>query len=107
MSMLANRVLLVGHFGIGTLAQSYKAAFEGAGCEIYCFDMNSAVEKYCRFGRLGRKFNSFVPVEAWTRKANREMVVLARKFTPKVIVVVGSCPVTAGALAQIKSALDV
>jgi hypothetical protein len=99
--------MLVGHFGIGALAQSYKVAFEEAGCELFCFDINSAVKKYCRFGTLGRKFNAYVPVEAWARKANREMVVNARQFIPQVVVVVGSCPVAAGALAQIKASLEV
>jgi spore maturation protein CgeB len=99
--------MLVGHFGIGTLAQSYKVAFEEAECELFCFDINSAVEKYCRFGTLGRKFNEYMPVEAWARKANREMVVNARQFIPQLVVVVGSCPVTAGALAQIKASLEV
>ncbi len=107
MSGLTRRIMLVGHFGIGTLAQSYKVSFEEVGCEVSCFDVNSSVEKHCRFGALGRKFNLYAPVGAWIRKANREMVVRARELTPQVVVVVGNCPATTGALAQIKASLEV
>jgi spore maturation protein CgeB len=99
--------MLVGHFGVGALAQSYRVAFEELGYEVSCFDVGSSVEKHCRFGALGRKFNFYAPVEAWARKANREMVVRARELTPQLVVVVGSCPVSAGALAQIKASLEV
>lgn len=107
MNRLTNRMMLVGHFGIGALARSYKVAFEELGYEVSCFDINSSVGKYCRLGALGRKFNAYVPVEAWVRKANREMVVKARQLIPRVVAVVGSCPVSAGALAQIKASLEV
>jgi len=99
--------MLVGHFGIGALAQSYKIAFEGLGYEVFAFDIGSSVEKHCRLGALGRKFNAYVPVGAWARKANREMVVKAGQLMPQVVVVVGSCPVSAGALAQMKASLEV
>src|SRR5262249_28132757 len=65
------------------------------------------VGKYCRLGALGRKFNAYVPVGTWVRKANREMVVKARQLMPRLVAVVGSCPVSAGALAQIKASLEV
>lgn len=99
--------MLVGHFEPGALARSYKTAFEELGYEVLPFDIGSSVEKHCRFGALGRKFNAFVPVEAWTRKANREMVMTAGELRPRMVIVVGSCPVNAGALAQMKVSLDV
>src|SRR5262249_39633949 len=84
-----------------------KVAFEELGYEVSCFDVNSSVEKHCRFGALGRTFNRYAPVAAWVRKANRKMVVKASQFIPQIVVVVGSCPVSAGALAQMKASLEV
>jgi hypothetical protein len=99
--------MLVGHFGVGALAQSYRVAFEELGYEVSCFDIGASVERNCRFGALGRKFNMYVPVGTWARKANREMVVEAVRLAAHMVVVVGSCPVSAGALAQIRASLEV
>jgi hypothetical protein len=107
MNQIANKIMLVGHFGVGTLAQSYRSAFQQLGYEVSCFDLGVSVEKNCRFGAVGRKFNFYVPVEAWIRKANREMVVKASDLTPALVIVVGTCPVSAGALAQIKASFEV
>lgn len=99
----ANKILLIGSFGPGDLAQSYKVAFERIGCEVASFNLAAEVQACCRFGALGRKFNQFVPVEAWGRKANRNLVVRARQFGPQFIIVVGTCWITAGTLAQLKA----
>ncbi len=103
MNNLTNEIMLVGHFGIGALAQSYRVAFEELGCEVSCFDIGASVEQHCRFGALGRRLNFYLPIVAWARKANREMVVTARRLAPRLVIVVGSCPVSAGALAQVKA----
>lgn len=100
-------MMLVGNFDPGALAQSYKLAFEELGYEVACFDAGSSVEKHCRFGALGRAFNAHVPVATWGRKANRELVVTAGQLKPQLVVVVGNCPVSAGALAQMKASLGV
>ncbi|RII29440.1 MAG: hypothetical protein CXR30_11125 [Geobacter sp.] len=97
------KVMLVGYFGLGALECSFNTAFIDIGCEVSCFDISSLVQTNCRFGRAGQIFNRFVPVDAWVRKANREMVLEARRFMPDVLVVFGQNPVQAGALAQIRS----
>jgi hypothetical protein len=99
--------MLIGHFELGALAQSYKVAFEELSNDVFAFDIGSFVQKNCRFGRFGHKFNAYLPVEAWVRKANREMVVSARQYAPRMVVLVGNCPVRAGALAQVKASLGV
>jgi spore maturation protein CgeB len=48
-----------------------------------------------------------VPVEAWVRKANRQLVLQAYEFRPEVVAVFGSSPISAGALAQLKASMDV
>ncbi len=106
MNKYISRVLVVGHSEIGALARSYHVAFEELGHEVTGFDISSAIDNYCRFGYWGRKLNSIVTVETWVRKANSELVVRAREFAPQVVIVVGNCPVRAGALAQIKASVD-
>ncbi|MDR3580284.1 MAG: glycosyltransferase [Oryzomonas sp.] len=101
-----HKVMLVGYFGVGALECSFNTAFIDIGCEVSCFDISSSVQANCRFGRAGQIFNKFVPVDAWVRKANREMVLEARRFMPDVLVVFGQNPVQAGALAQIRSMMD-
>jgi Glycosyl transferases group 1 len=106
MNKCISRIMLVGHSEIGALARSYRVALEELGHEVACFDINSAIDNYCRFGYWGRKFNSIVPVETWMRKANSELVIRAREFAADAVIVVGNCRVRAGALAQIKASLD-
>lgn len=95
--------MLVGHFGPGALERSYLKAFESLGCEVSTFDMILAVERYCRLGWWGRTFNSFVPVEPWVRKANRDLVIQALQSQPDYLFTFGHYPIQAGALAQIRS----
>ncbi len=98
--------MLVGYFGKGTLEVSFSTAFQGLGCEVFCFDIASSVKRFCRIGSFGRFFNTFVPVDPWIRKANREMVLEARRFVPDLFVAFGQNSVQAGALAQIRSMTD-
>jgi len=101
------RVLLVGRFAPAALERSYAAAFQDLGCEVRNFDMAAAIMRYCRLGRLGRLFNTYVPVEPWVRKANRELVLMAREFRPSVLIGFGQNQARAGALAQVRSMLPV
>lgn len=100
------KVMLVGYFGTGALECSFKTAFEDLGCEVNSFDIASSVKANTRMGRAGHLFNTFVPIDAWIRKANRELVLEARRFCPDVLVAFGQNPVQAGALAQIRSMME-
>ena len=103
--MTRTRVLLVGRFAPTALERSYASAFDDLGCEVRNFDIAASINRYCRLGRLGRYFNTYVPVEPWVHKADRELIVIAREFRPSVLIVVGQNRVRAGALAQIRSML--
>jgi spore maturation protein CgeB len=102
---MSERVLLVGSFSgwQGNLESSYQRAFEAIGCECTAFDMQAAIAQQCRFGKMGRAFNTLVRVELWIRKANRELVLKCQEFRPTLIVVFGNCGVFAGSLAYAAS----
>ncbi len=104
MTEQAPRVIIVGQFAQGSLERSYRTAFESCGCEVLSFDIVQAIAQHCRFGRLGRAFNNFVPVEAWIRKGNRDLVIHAVQSQPDYLLTFGHYPIQAGALAQIRSA---
>jgi len=95
------KVLLAGTFGPGRLEQSYHSAFLDIGCEVYTMDIAATIDKYCRFGKIGRYLNAFLSVEPWIRKANRDLVIATKRFRPDLLVVFGQSYVRAGALAQI------
>lgn len=103
MSSQNRRVLLVGEFGEGSLERSYQAALKSLAFEVRVFDIGNSIRSYCRFGRVGQTFNSFVPVEAWVRKANRDLVTNVFEFQPDFVFTFGHYQIQPGALAQIKS----
>lgn len=97
------KVMLVGSFGKGALEFSYLSAFKDTGCDVYPFDISAAELSYCRFGKFGRLFNKFVPVEPWIHKSNREMVLEVIKKKPDILVIIGQNRVLPSALAQIRA----
>src|SRR6266498_65618 len=101
-----HRILLVGEPDGVNLESSYERAFRSVGHEATSFALGSVVQRYARCGKLGRTFHSFVPVEQWTRKGNRELVVAALESRYDLIVVFGSAPVQIGALAQIRASTN-
>lgn len=104
--MMNRKIMLVGSFLPGALEHSYYKAFEDLGCDVCSFDILASEQRNCRLGKAGKLFNKFIPVEPWIRKSNREMVLLAQKFSPHVLVVFGQNRVLAGALAQIHAMLS-
>ncbi|MBL0134257.1 MAG: glycosyltransferase family 1 protein [Chitinophagaceae bacterium] len=67
------------------------------------FDLPVAISKYVKLGKFGKKLHTFLPVEAWGRKGNRELAVKFKNFRPELVLVVGNCPVNFGILAFMKS----
>jgi hypothetical protein len=102
MNKQQHRVMLVGEFGPGALECSYRTAFKSLGYEVMSFDIVHTIDRYCRAGWLGKTFNSFVPVEPWIRKANRDFVAQAVETQPDYVLSFGHYPIQAGALAQIR-----
>ncbi len=100
------KVLLVGGFADGALEKSYASAFTAVGSDAHCFNIPAAVRKHTRLGSVGHFFSTFVPIDPWIRKANREMVVMVKDILPDVLVVFSHGLVLAGALAQIRSSTN-
>jgi len=98
------RVLLIGTQTPSNLESSYERAFRRLDCEVATFDVFEAISRNSRFGKLGQIFTSFVPVEAWIQKANREVLLRAIEFQPDLIVVIGGHPIRVGSLSQMKIA---
>ena len=96
-------VIVIGGFGPGALEASYESAFASIGCDTRRFDVLARVDAYCRLGPAGRILNRFLPVEAWIRKANRDLVATVLGAPPALVVVVGSCPVRPGTLGQLRA----
>jgi spore maturation protein CgeB len=105
--MIKSRILLVGTFRQAALEKSYYAAFNELKCQVEAFDIADSIKEQCRLGNMGRFFNKFIPVEPWIRKANRELVLVARRFRPDIVIIFGQNQVRAGSLAQIRSNLAV
>lgn len=100
---MSTRILIVGNALPGNLETSYERAFRQLGCEAEVFSLARAVDSYARLGRAGRVFNRFVPVEAWVRKANRDLVMKVIEWQPSVVLIIGQHPVRLGALAQLQA----
>ena len=98
---MARRVLCVGLGESFQLAASYRRAFSALGWRVSGFDLDAAVRRQARLGVLGARFNDFVPVESWVRKANREFLLAALEVRPDLVLVVGHVPLRVGALAQL------
>jgi spore maturation protein CgeB len=98
---MPRRVLCVGVGLVHQLPATYARAFEELGWQVSTFDLDEVVRRYARLGRLGARFNDFVPVEPWVRKANRELLVQILASKPDLVLVVGHASVRVGMLAQV------
>jgi glycosyltransferase involved in cell wall biosynthesis len=96
------RVSVLGRASSLGLEASYGRALAALDCKVGYFDLEAAVVRHTRLSRVGQLFNNFVPVEAWVRKANRELFLHAFDERPDVLIVPGATQVRVGALAQIK-----
>lgn len=103
--MKISTVLLVGNFTKGSLESSYYNAFKERGYHVECFNIVQAEEKYCRFKPFGSIINKYIPIDAWLRKANRDLILTATKSNPEFIIYFGQNRFLANAIAQIKSML--
>ena len=99
------KVLLAGSFGAHTLETSYKNAFIDEGHDVEAFDIPSKTSKYVKFGKAGQILNTFLPVEAWQRKVNREFVIKAKEYEPDVIVIVTNALILPSSMAFLRSIL--
>jgi spore maturation protein CgeB len=97
--------MLVAQRGEPWLLGSYGRALEHLGADVRYWDEQAALGRAVRFGRIGRRFNTFVPIAPWETRANREFVVAMREQRPDVIVIAGCGRIDAGGLAQVRASL--
>lgn len=102
---MARRVLCVGTGLAHHLPATYAHAFEELGWQASSFDLDAAVRANTRLGPVGARFNDYVPVEAWVRKANREFLLKALREKPDLVLVVGHASTRVGALSQLLAAM--
>jgi len=102
---MSRRVLCVGIGLPHHLPATYARAFENLGWQVSRFDLDASVRANTRLGPLGARFNDYVPVEAWVRKANRELLLVALAEKPDLVIVVGHASTRVGALSQLLAAL--
>lgn len=102
----AKRILLVGSGATSSLENSYVRAARSLGHEVFLFDPGAEVNKHIKLGKFGRVLHQFLPVEAWTRKMNRELVLKARDLKPDLMLVFTNVKVLYGTLATIKTIQD-
>ena len=100
------KILVVSDLSSHALGNLYIAAFKACGHEVAAFDVDRTIEKYSRYGMLGKKINLFWPVDAWCRKGNRELALECINIKPEIVIIFGIAQVMYGALAFLKSIHD-
>jgi spore maturation protein CgeB len=98
-------IMIAGGFWHGSLEGSYFRAFENIGCQVEAFDVPEAISKYTKIGKIGQLFSTYLPIEAWINKANREFVVKVTQSKPDILIVGGASQIRVGALAQMKASV--
>jgi spore maturation protein CgeB len=100
---MSTRVLILGETGNHCLEMSYEKAFKQLGCDVQIFDTKKEVQRFARFGVLGKKVHQFFPVQAWLRKANKKIAERAISFRPDIIIAFTGAEVLPGTFAFLKS----
>jgi spore maturation protein CgeB len=97
------RILLVGSTAKGALEFSYRHAADQLGISTKFFDPGIEERKYIKGGFLGRKVQTFMPLDAWIRKMNRDFVLTVREYNPDSIFLFTNARITPGALASVRA----
>jgi hypothetical protein len=100
--MTRSKILIVGTINSFCLETSYSSAAIALGYEVTRFDPSLEVTKHIKLGKVGRAIHSFLNVDAWIRKMNRELVVKIKNERPDVILLIGAGKIYFGTVATIK-----
>jgi spore maturation protein CgeB len=103
--MSEKKILLVGISSQSALEVSYKSAAVNLGYDVMYFDIDSSIAKYIKLGKLGDTLHRFLPIQAWTMKMNRELIIAAKNFKPDYLFYFTGIPLLYGTLATIKTIL--
>lgn len=96
------KLLIVGTINNFCLETSYASAAKQLGHEVYRFDPAKESHEYIKFWKVGNKLHSFLPVETWTRKMNRKLIVYTKETMPDVILLFGTASILYGTLITIR-----
>jgi hypothetical protein len=102
---MQKKIAILGNSNPNFLESSYQRAFEADGHLVKLLDPAAKLQKYIRFGKIGSLIHGFNPIDSWTRKANREIVIEIKQFQPNIILVFCTAPILYGSLAFLKSIL--
>lgn len=94
--------LIIGSDRPEALEMSYSRAFNELGWQVERWNPAGALANVVRGGRMGRLLASFVNVEPWKRKANVELLQLAERLKPDLVLVVAAEGLRAGTLGQVR-----
>ena len=105
MELRGKKVLVItseSEYAVGLL---FQKAFKAEGFDTQVFDLFARISKYTLGGKIGSRVNAFWPVDAWRRKANRDLAIQIRQQQPDLIFISGDNPVNIGTLAFARSIL--
>jgi len=97
------KVLIIGTANDWNLEHSYFLALKELGHDVRKFDLDYELKKFIKFGKLGNYLNNFLPIDAWIKKANRNLIVKFKLDPSDIVLVFCNAPITTGALAYMKS----
>ena len=99
---MCGTVIIAGTERVEALEGSYARAFSDLGWRVEFWDPTRSLHRVVRGGALGRLFGTFVHVEPWWRKANLELLQIANRVRPELVLVIGTTGVRPGTLAQLR-----
>ena len=99
---MQGKLIIVGSDLAAALEGSYARAFSSLRWQVHTWDPKMALHRSVRGGWAGRLFATFVHVEPWQRKANLELLQLASRVEPDLLLVIGTTGVRPGTLAQLR-----
>jgi len=96
------KIIIVGDSAKSSLELSYFRAMESLNIQVTHFDPNVNLKKHIKFGIFGRKINTYIPLESWIKKMNRDFIVEVKEIDPDVIFLFTTARILYGTLATIK-----
>jgi spore maturation protein CgeB len=95
-------LIIVGAERQEALESSYARAFARYGWQVHVWDPAGALHRAARGGLPGRLLSTFVHVEPWLRKASLELLQIAKRVQPELVLTIGTAGVRPGTLAQLR-----
>ncbi len=94
--------MIVGAVNNFALETSYASAAKNLNCDVVRFDPQKEILKYIEFGKIGKLLDDFLPVVAWSKKMNRDLIIKVKEEKPGLILLVGGSKILYGTLITIK-----